>query len=188
MTPFEIYKTHLALDRHFKTAKYDYFRYGGGIKASSAAWDKLKYQQQAFYKRVAIMKDPYDFLVGNYIFGNPKWVNDFEDRHRIQMHKYQLNGFRFFCEDIERMREKFNDNFAVDDDNSMPYVLRLVRSSEISIYTACVFNHILNCHQKWSLRPQFMVFETISRKVDKSTGFFTFEKDKYKDAIKSRFI
>ncbi len=187
MTPYEIYKTYLALTRHFKTKTYDYHRYAGVVRCSPESYEKTKMVEKRFFKKISEMREPYNFMVGNLIFNNPKWINEYDDQYRIMYAKYQKNGLRFFEEEIQNLKDSYNDNFIVDDNNSMPYIIKLVRSGEVSIYTASVFNKIHSMHSKWSTKPQFMIFENVSTKIDKSTGFFNIDNDKYKEAIRRRF-
>ena len=42
MTPFEVYKTYLALKNHFTQAKYDYNKYCGKVRASLNSFYKRK--------------------------------------------------------------------------------------------------------------------------------------------------
>ena len=54
MTPIEVYKTYLAFKNHFTKEKYDYFKYRGRSKASTAAFHKRK--DRYFFERMSRKK------------------------------------------------------------------------------------------------------------------------------------
>ena len=42
VTPFECYKTYVAMKQHFTKDKYDYFKYGGKSRASATSFKSRK--------------------------------------------------------------------------------------------------------------------------------------------------
>ena len=54
LTPIEVYKTYLAFKNHFTKEKYDYFKYRGRSRASTAAFHKRK--DRYFFERMSRKK------------------------------------------------------------------------------------------------------------------------------------
>ena len=74
MTPFESYKTFLAVKNHFTTDNYDYIKYNGKVGARQSSFETRKDKYQ-FYK-LSKHKDPLKYLVANFVDGDLKWVGD----------------------------------------------------------------------------------------------------------------
>ena len=54
MTPFDVYKTYLALKNHFSKPKYDYIKYAGKTRASIEAFNKRK--DKYWYEKLSRQK------------------------------------------------------------------------------------------------------------------------------------
>ena len=55
MTPFDAYKTYLALKNHFSKPKYDYFKYAGKSRASIESFNKRK--DRYWFERISRQKN-----------------------------------------------------------------------------------------------------------------------------------
>ena len=51
VTPFECYKTYVAMKQHFTKDKYDYFKYGGKSRASATSFKGRK--DRYFFERMS---------------------------------------------------------------------------------------------------------------------------------------
>ena len=54
VTPFECYKTYVAMKQHFTKDKYDYFKYGGKSRASATSFNNRK--DRYFFERMSRKK------------------------------------------------------------------------------------------------------------------------------------
>jgi hypothetical protein len=72
-TPYEAYKTFLAVKSHFTTS-YDYIKYNGKVSASQHSFEVRKDKYQ--YYKLSKHKDPLQYLVANFVDGDLKWIGD----------------------------------------------------------------------------------------------------------------
>ena len=105
---FKAYKTYLAIKQHFKSDKYDFFRYNGEIRASLDTFRKRN--DRYFFAKVGKnMKDQQEvinFFVANIIEqGTDTWVGDMcgdeaESAYK-NWQKRQMHLEKMFREEIE---------------------------------------------------------------------------------------
>ena len=81
-TPFEVYKTYVALKMHF-TSDYDYFKYNGKVKAEPTSFETRK-DKYHFYK-MSKRKDWFNYILSN-IVSDESWIGNMltpegEQRH-----------------------------------------------------------------------------------------------------------
>ena len=80
MTPFEVYKTYLALKNHFTKDNYDYHKYCGKVRASLQSFYKRK--DRFWFEKLSRQKsekEVIDFFVSNFVSsGDPQrlWIGD----------------------------------------------------------------------------------------------------------------
>lgn len=80
VTPFEAYQKYLAIKMHFTAKSYDYFKFGGKVKASKAAFEKR--QDKYWFKKISIKFDAEQFekyLVANFVENDDIWIGDILD-------------------------------------------------------------------------------------------------------------
>ena len=66
VTPFECYKTYVAMKQHFTKDKYDYFKYGGKSRASATSFKGRK--DRYFFERMSRKKS--DEQIVQYFISN----------------------------------------------------------------------------------------------------------------------
>ncbi len=74
---YGIYRTQQAISRHFGAGSYDFFKYGGNIKASFESFCKRKDKQHyiRLQKRISQSNiDPVTFIISNVKDGKVPWV------------------------------------------------------------------------------------------------------------------
>ena len=97
MTPFDAYKTYLALKNHFTKPNYDYIKYAGKTRASIESFNKRK--DKYWYEKLARQKsdeqvknffianfveadDPSVLWIGNIIRGGEVYYKEWEKRQQ----------------------------------------------------------------------------------------------------------
>ena len=68
VTPFECYKTYVAMKQHFTKDKYDYFKYGGKSRASATSFKSRK--DRYFFERMSRKKSDeqiIQYFISNFI-------------------------------------------------------------------------------------------------------------------------
>jgi len=185
VTTFEVYKTYLALSRHF-TSTYDFIKYNGQVKVSKSALDKRN--DKKIFSRIAHYRDPKNFLIGNFLYNPSTWIGDFNEDFRLRFEYSMSNGYKLFQEQcLPALLPNFNTNFIVDNSHSIPYTLRLLSDGKISLHDVCAFETLLACDARWKTKPQYMIFGQKSNFIVKAAPFFDIDIDKYKTALVQYF-
>lgn len=185
MNTFDVYKSYLALSRHF-TSDYDYFKYRGQVKVSSEALNKRN--DKRFFSKIVHLRDPINFLIGNFLYNPSSWVGDFNEDYRNRYEYVKGNGFRLFQENcLPSLLPNFSGNFIVDNTHSIPYTLRLFSDGKITLNDVCALELILECDKKWKAKPQYLIFGQKSKFIVKAAPFFDIDIDKYKTAMLQYF-
>lgn len=187
MNAYTAFKMNSAIQLHFRSQSYDFFKYEGITKQGAETFEKKSDKEKRLFLKLSRNRNPYTMAVGNAIFNKDVFLGAYDEAYQRMFEKFLLNGQYLFSQDLNKLKPILADNFSVDEQNSLPYILSLLRSDQISIYTCCVFEQILNCDQTWSKTPQFIVFSRLSNKIRKIAPFFNIETDKYIVLIKGKF-
>ena len=186
-TPFEVYKTYVALKMHF-TSDYDYFKYNGKVKAESTSFETRK-DKYHFYK-MSKRKDWFNYILSNLVVGE-SWIGNMltpegEQRHVEWSKRIQSLGYQF-ARDIGQLRDQFNDNFTVED-NTHPFALRLYLRKHISLETLIILDSLAGIFKHWDKKlendPMWKEVGTLASKYRK---FVSFDHAKMKEIVLTRF-
>lgn len=186
-TPFEVYKTYVALKMHF-TSDYDYFKYNGKVKAEPTSFETRKDKYQ-FYK-ISKRKDWFNLILSNLVAGE-MWVGNMltpegEQKHVEWMKRIQSLGYQF-ARDIGQLRDDFNDNFVVED-NMHPFALRMYLRKQISLETLIILDSLAGIFKHWDKKlandPMWKEVGTLASKYKK---FVSFDPTKMKEIVLTRF-
>jgi len=138
---FECYKLYLALQRHFSSS-YDYFKYKGGVSATTDAYNKRP-DFFAFEKMAKIIPEGerVDFFVAHFIENSKEWIRNMskvkydEWKHKTNM---MPNSFKI---DLEFL---YNDGmetmFRVDGD--IPRIHKHAINKDITIESVIILDSI----------------------------------------------
>lgn len=186
MKVYEAYKAYLALSLHFKSEKYDYFKYNGAVSASESSFDKRK--DKFLFARIAKEHDPVGVIAASFIFHPKKpYLTDMTRENYLELVKYKNNGLYLFERDLKELKNNFNDNFSVDNSGGVPYILQLYMNGVVSIHTLCVFESLLGMNGKWKKSANYIIFEEIMSKVVKSLPFFEIDNKVYGPTVRKHF-
>lgn len=191
MDGFEAYKQYLALKSHFTTKTYDYFKYGGAIKAKKDSFDCRR--DKYFFTKLARRKDLTGFLVAMFVYGKKDlWVGDIvrneetENLYR-KWSKVKESLTYIFMNDLEKFNEDLVSSFVVVD-HQHPHALKLLLRDEIHIETFIIMNDILRFTSSWNREMHDpIVWPEIRQKCKKYHPFLQYDKDKLKSIVIERF-
>lgn len=189
MTPFESYKTFLAVKNHFTTDNYDYIKYNGKIGASQTSFETRKDKYQ-FYK-LSKHKDPLKYLVANFVDGDLKWVGDLfnDDSEKVYSEwlKRQQSLSYIFEQDLNKLLTDFDTNVIVKN-GQHPYLLKQYLRRQISIETIIILNDILGFFSHWNKKIEDTVlWPSIYKKLSKYKPFFHYDAFKCRKILKDKF-
>ena len=189
MDPYEVYIKYLALKSHFSDLNYDYFKYNGKVKAWRSTFDTRK--DKYFFYKLSKKKDPIEYLVANFIGSNDFYIGniraDESDQIYMDYKKRKESLSYIFKSDLSKMKENFNDNIVVPD-NEHPYLLRLYMRGDISLETLTLINKCVNIFDYWDkeLKDDIM-WPDIKLKAVKYDPFMSVDINKYREIILSNF-
>lgn len=189
MTPFESYKTFLAVKSHFTTDSYDYVKYNGKVNASSTSFETRKDKYQ-FYK-LSKHKNPLQYLVANFVDGDLKWIGDLFDDKSEKVYadwlKRQQSLTYIFEQDLNKLLTNFDDNVIVKN-GQHPYLLKQYLRREISIETIIILNDILGFFGHWNKKIEDgVLWPSIYKKLSKYKPFFHYDMFKCRKILKDKF-
>ena len=153
MTPYDVYKSYLALRLHFTTDQYDVIQQQGRVKASKQAFFKRK-DLFAIKKISETMKDKevVDFLISNFISGD-RWggVFDIESKKNYLDWKKRIESISYIFDKeislignkLEKYQLDFSYAFATKN-GEHPLILKMYLSKIVSIETLVILNKLNN--------------------------------------------
>ena len=187
--PYEVYIKYLALKSHFSDLNYDYFKYNGKVKAWRSTFDTRK--DKYFFYKLSKKKDPIEYLVANFIGSNDFYIGniraDESDQIYMDYKKRKESLSYIFKSDLSKMKENFNDNIVVPD-NEHPYLLRLYMRGDISLETLTLINKCVNIFDYWDKELEGdIMWPDIKLLSTKYSPFLNVNINNYREIILSNF-
>jgi hypothetical protein len=191
MTPFDCYKTYLALKNHFTKDSYDYHKYCKKTRASLQSFYKRK--DRFWFEKMSRQRDEKeieDFFVSNFVSCNDPetlWIGeimkDGEDRYKNWQKKVQSLSYLFKQESQTLFEEnKFDDVFNCS--KGHPILLKRFLSSNISLETLVIYDRIFMYGSKFDKKLKDPVWETVSRRIKKYSSFLHIDVLNYRKILK----
>ena len=196
MTPFDVYKSYLALRLHFTTDQYDVIKQQGRVRASKQAFFKRK-DLFAIKKISETMKDKevVDFLISNFISGD-RWggVFDIESKKNYLDWKKRLESISYIFDKeitlIGNKLEKYQLDFSyafIVKNNEHPLILKMYLSKIVSIETLVILNKLNNFVDKLDVElKDDIMWPDVSRLIIKYSPFLNINKEKYESIVRAR--
>ena len=187
--PYDAYVKYLALKSHFSQKNYDYIKYNGKVKAWRTTFETRK--DKYFFYKLSKMKDPVEFLIANFIDNDDFYVGNIRDDKANEVYmefkKRQQALSYTFKSDISKMKEDFNDNIIVPE-NEHPYLLRLYMRKDICIETLTLINRCCKMFAYWDKElSEDIMWPDIKLKAIKYEPFLNVDINKYREIILSNF-
>lgn len=196
MTPFDVYKSYLALRLHFTTDQYDVIKQQGRVRASKQAFFKRK-DLFAIKKISETMKDKevVDFLISNFISGD-RWggLFDIESKKNYLDWKRKIESISYVFDKeitligsrLEKYSLPFLYAFQVNN-NEHPLILRMYLSKIVSIETLVILNKLNNFTDKLDIElKDDIMWPDVSRLIKKYSPFLNINKEKYESIVRAR--
>lgn len=185
MTPFQAYQTFLAIKQHF-TSSYDYFKYGGKVKANAASFDARR--DKFYFQKLARHKDLQGFLVANFITRDIKWVGDLitDESEAVykQWQKRNESLTYMVTEELSLLEDDFISFFKVKE-GQHPKLLLLFKQNKISIETLAILNNMLSFFDLWDKKIEDpVIWPSIRDRALNYQPFINYDKNKLKKVVK----
>ena len=188
MTPFECYKSYLALKQHF-TSSYDYHKYNGKTGASVKGFENRR--DRYYFEKLSKKRDPFSFLLANIANDPSKWIGNIvmEDSSEAEYNKWVKRNQALtytFREELSVLSEDFDSNFMCD--GGHPPILQEYLRKKISIETLIILVQLTKCFSKWNKMMKYdPVWHSISTKMQKYQPFMKYDIDKFRKIVMEKF-
>jgi len=192
MTPFDAYKTYLALKNHFTKPKYDYFKYAGKSRASVESFNKRK--DKYWFERISRQKNDDEiknFFLSNFIGSdNPQsmWIGEIiregESCYKEWIKRQQSLKY-IFTQESQEMFSEGNLEDILDCSKQHPIILKKFLSGKISIETLVIHDKIFLFRNNFDKKLLDPVWEIVSLKIQKYSPFLNIDIQDYKKTLRN---
>lgn len=192
MSPFDAYKTYLALKNHFSKPNYDYFKYAGKSRASVSSFEKRK--DKYWFERISRQKDDIeikDFFVANLIEADDPsslWIGNIirgGDIYYKEWVKRQQSLKYLFIQQSEEMLSSNNLEELFDCSKQHPPILKMFLSGKIDIETLVIWDKIFLFRNNFDKKLLDPVWELVSLKIQKYSPFLNIDVTDYKKVLRN---
>ncbi len=192
VTPFEVYKTYLALKNHFTKDSYDYFKYCGKSRASLDSFHKRK--DRYFFERMSRQKTDDEikaYFVANFAESSDSqnlWIGEIirsgESVYKDWLKKIQSLSYLFKTESEVFIRKDNFESLFDCKNGQHPDLLKKYLQKAVSLETLVILDVILNYSSKFDKKLSDPVWETVGLKIKKYKPFLNIDESKFKQILK----
>jgi len=200
MTPFECYKTFLAMKVHFTKDSYDYIRYNN---------TKIKARPESYYgdgKKRKPRKDRifFEYLARNYsdkeierlYVANFADVKDSQEIWMSNIVKYGEKNYIEWQKKVQALQYTFKEESTtllegknIDDifkckTGGHPPILKSFMRGEVSLETMVIYDRILGYRVNFDKQMSDPVWESYSMKIKKYSPFINIDVFRYRKILK----
>ena len=178
VTPFECYKTYVAMKQHFTKDKYDYFKYGGKSRASATSFNNRK--DRYFFERMSRKKSDeqiVQYFISNFISTEDPskvWIGEIIKNGETNFQDWQKRNQSLayvFGDEIERVFKGSSFDSYFDSDGQHPKILKEYLKGEISIETLVILDRILGYAERFDKKILDPIWGAVSLKIKKYKPF-----------------
>ena len=195
MTPFECYKTYIAMKQHFTKDKYDYFKYGGKSRASATSFNNRK--DRYFFERMSRKKSDeqiVQYFISNFISTEDPskvWIGEIIQNGETNFQDWQKRNQSLayvFGDEIERVFKGSSFDSYFDSDGQHPKILKEYLKGELSIETLVILDRILGYAERFDKKILDPIWGAVSLKIKKYKPFLNIDVSRYKKILKEKVL
>lgn len=192
LSPYDVYKTYLALKRHFSQRGYDYHKYRGKTRASLDSFNKRrdKYLFEKLSRKYGDEEVKLFFLASFISTDDPSsvWVGEIirsgEKNFQRLIKTHQSLSYIFSNEIMDlfadiKLPEVFNCS------QGHPPILKGYLRDEVSIETMVILDQVFGYSKDLDRKLKDPVWGVVSMKINKYKPFLNIEIDKYKKILRN---
>ena len=205
MTPFDCYKTYIAMKTHFTKNAYDYILYNNKrIRASTGAFYgkgnpgdkdyKKGRKDRMFFERMSRKysdKEIERFFVSNFandVDSQQEWMSNivkYGEKNYIEWQKKIGSlSYTFKEESMKLFENKKIDDLFKCSKGGHPPILKSFMRKEISLETLVIYDKILQYRVEFDKKMTDPVWESFSMKIKKYSPFINIDVFHYKKILK----
>ena len=195
MTPFECYKTYVAMKQHFTKDKYDYFKYGGKSRASATSFNNRK--DRYFFERMSRKKSDeqiVQYFISNFISTEDPskvWIGEIIKNGETNFQDWQKRNQSLayvFGDEIERVFKGSSFDSYFDSSGQHPKILKEYLKGEVSIETLVILDRILGYAERFDKKILDPIWGAVSLKIKKYKPFLNIDVSRYKKILKEKVL
>ena len=195
VTPFECYKTYVAMKQHFTKDKYDYFKYGGKSRASATSFNNRK--DRYFFERMSRKKSDeqiVQYFISNFISTEDPskvWIGEIIQNGETNFQDWQKRNQSLayvFGDEIERVFKGSSFDSYFDSVGQHPKILKEYLKGEISIETLVILDRILGYAERFDKKILDPIWGAVSLKIKKYKPFLNIDVSRYKKILKEKVL
>ena len=191
MTPFDCYKTYLALKNHFTKDSYDYYKYCKKTRASLESFYKRR--DRFWFEKISRQrtdKEIEDFFIANFVSCNDSeslWIGEIiktgDQNYNEWQRKIQSLSY-LFKEECESLFAEYNFKKVFECSKGHPPLLKKFLSGKLSLETMVICDKIFLYGNDFDKKLKDPVWETVGRRIKKYSPFLHIDVSHYKKILK----
>ncbi len=195
VTPFECYKTYIAMKQHFTKEKYDYVKYGGKSRASVVSFNKRK--DRYFFERMSRKKSDDEitqYFISNFISSEDPtkvWIGEIIQNGETNFKEWQKRNQSLsyiFSNEIEGVFSGGDFDSYFINNGQHPKILKEYLKKNISIETLVILDMILEFGKEFDKKLVDPIWSTVSLKMKKYRSFLNISVPRYKKILKEKVL
>ena len=195
VTPFECYKTYIAMKQHFTKEKYDYVKYGGKSRASVVSFNKRK--DRYFFERMSRKKSDDEitqYFISNFISSEDPakvWIGEIIQNGETNFKEWQKRNQSLsyvFSNEIEGVFSGGDFDSYFINKGQHPKILKEYLKKNISIETLVILDMILGFAKEFDKKLVDPIWSTVSLKMKKYKSFLNISVPRYKKILKEKVL
>ena len=195
VSPFDCYKTYLAMKNHFTKESYDYVKYGGRSRASVASFNKRR--DRYFFERMSRKKDDDEiiqYFIANFISSEDPgkvWIGEIIQNGETNFKEWQKRNQSLsylFGNEVEGILTRDNFDSYFHTEGQHPKILKAYLRKEISIETLIILDKILGFVKHFDKKLDDPIWSTVSLKIKKYGSFLNIDVLRYRKILKEKVL
>ena len=195
VTPFECYRTYIAMKQHFTKEKYDYLKYGGKSRASIVSFNKRK--DRYFFERMSRKKSDEEitqYFISNFISSEDPskvWIGQIIENGETNFKEWQKRNQSLtyiFSNEIEGVFSGGDFDSYFISNRQHPKILKEYLKKNISIETLVILDMILGFGKEFDKKLVDPIWSTVSLKMKKYRSFLNISVPRYKKILKEKVL
>ena len=189
MNAYQAYCLYLAIRSHF-TSNYDYFKYGGKVRANPDSFDCRKDKWQ--FHKLSKKRDPLGFLIANAIEDNIKWIGDTLSEKGNSYYEEWLKRTQsltyLFKIQLNALSSNFNSNFECKS-GQHPLLLKKYKQGDFTLENLIILDDLVHFSSHWNKKiTDNIIWPDIYKLMNNYRPFFSYDKENMKKILKQHYL
>ena len=195
VTPFECYKTYVAMKQHFTKDKYDYFKYGGKSRAYATSSKGRK--DRYFFERMSRKKSDeqiVQYFISNFVSTEDPskvWIGEIIQNGETNFQNWQKRNQSLayvFGDEVERVFKGSSFDSYFHTSGQHPKILKEYLKGNVSIETLVILDKVLGFVDKFDKKILDPIWGSVSMKIKKYGPFLNIDVPRYKKILKEKVL